>query len=117
MSAVPAGLLLGFSPVGSVPAARHEEEQGGELINSVEENETGGIKLYPNPAQDKLTIQQKLGFVVGTKIAIYNSLGQLMRWQIIDTASETVEIDISDLVAGGYFLRVGIFAQRFIISK
>jgi uncharacterized Ntn-hydrolase superfamily protein len=61
----------------------------------------GGIKVFPNPASDKLTISG-LQFTIN-EIEIYNSLHELVK-KIKVEEKDTV-IDLSELPAGIYFLK------------
>jgi len=65
------------------------------------ENEEG-IKIYPNPAVDMVTVSSK--FLIGKEIHIYNLLGILV-WQDIAT-DYNFDIDISSLTRNVYILRI-----------
>ena len=67
------------------------------------ENLNGGIKVYPNPATNKLIVTGAQ-FPV-KEIEIYNPLQELVRRIKTDSAKET-EIDLSNLPNGIYFLKV-----------
>ncbi|MDD3998827.1 MAG: T9SS type A sorting domain-containing protein, partial [Candidatus Shapirobacteria bacterium] len=59
------------------------------------------IKLYPNPATDKITIESNY---VNNKIEIYNNLGQ----NVCSCYSTdlTSEINVSEYPTGIYFVKV-----------
>jgi len=59
-----------------------------------------GVALYPNPAQDKLTLNVPAGININ-KTLFYNALGQVVR----ETASET-NWDVSDFASGIYLITV-----------
>jgi hypothetical protein len=66
--------------------------------------------LFPNPADDKLTIQFYGNLFNGGKIEIYNSLGQLvMEESNVSGLSHT--IDIAHLKRGLYFVRSTVFGK------
>lgn len=70
------------------------------LINfeNIQDNtEEPGVKVYPNPAKEKVTID---GIEVA-EVQVYNALGQLVK-----TVRGTNEIDLSGLVEGVYLLRI-----------
>ena len=67
--------------------------------------------LFPNPAQDKITIQIGSDFV-GKKLSLYNSQGLLQKVETILSVQQT--ITIADLKPGVYFLKGEGFVQRFI---
>ena len=71
-------------------------------FTSVNENETGTVSLYPNPANDKLYLE---GLEDGCEISIYNALG--MKVKATTLQGESNEINISDLTAGLYLVRIG----------
>ena len=70
------------------------------------------VKIYPNPANEILTIE----FVTlsgveasNTKYSIINSLGQIIREEEIDLKNNTAEINTRELANGVY-----VFALRYI---
>lgn len=66
----------------------------------VDENGTSPISLYPNPANDKIRIEGLEGW---HEICIYNLLGTLVK---TTEAEADVEINIDDLSAGFYLIRI-----------
>ncbi len=74
----------------------------------VDENGFATINLYPNPANDKIRIE---GLEGRKEIRIYDALGLLIKALDVDGENE---IDISDLAAGFYFLRVDGHATKFV---
>jgi hypothetical protein len=70
-------------------------------FNSVDENGTGTVSLYPNPANEKLYIE---GLEEGGEISIYNALGMKVQTA---TLQGDAEINISDLPSGLYLVRMG----------
>jgi uncharacterized Ntn-hydrolase superfamily protein len=62
----------------------------------------GGIKVFPNPASDKLTVSG-LQFSI-SEIEIFNPLHELVR-RIKAKTENTTEIDLSALPSGIYFLK------------
>ena len=72
------------------------------------------LLLYPNPAQDRISISNKTDFPI-QKIAIYHLNGQLVR-QI--EGAMLNEINVSDLAIGVYYLRLqseqGVAVKKFI---
>ena len=57
------------------------------------------LKVYPNPANDRLTVEGEM-----TSVQVYNTLGQCLITKQVDASS--VQIDLSSLDNGIYFLRV-----------
>ncbi len=71
---------------------------------------TFGISLFPNPVSDELTI---MGSGKMTSVSICNLLGSVVFMQ--QCSSEKVVIDVSNLMAGVYFVRVnGVVVRRFV---
>ena len=65
------------------------------------------LKVFPNPSEDKLSIEIPKRFQSQSiDVAIYNTLGQLL------IRSSELEINIEQLPAGVYSLQVGIDAER-----
>jgi hypothetical protein len=71
--------------------------------------------IYPNPASNILNIAAKDGNEMHS-MSVYNTLGQLVL--AVPNATGISEIDISDLQAGNYFVKMvsdlGISTMRFI---
>jgi len=67
-----------------------------------------GVEVYPNPASDKLTIETQEP--IGT-LEIYNLMGVMVYSQ--SGCTNKVEIDISVLPSGVYFVR-GISIKKFV---
>ncbi|MDB5282258.1 MAG: Peptidase family protein [Bacteroidota bacterium] len=94
-----------------------------ELANTPEENLPTEMKLYPNPAQDVVTIEYNSVSEGGVRINIYNLAGQKMlgyeKAAVSGFNAET--INTSALGNGIYIFELennGILShQRFIISK
>lgn len=61
-----------------------------------------GIEIYPNPASESLSIQSNLGETL--EIEILNGFGQIVQYQEISSANNTM--DISHLNTGMYFVKV-----------
>ena len=71
--------------------------------------EKNNIVVYPNPADDVLNIQIDDN---QSEIVLYNSLGQVVRR--IEALCGEAQIDIADLNAGMYFLKVGEKVEKVI---
>lgn len=74
----------------------------------VDENGITMVDLYPNPAKDKIRIE---GLEGENKIQIYNTMGMLIK--AVDIHGDE-DINVSELPAGYYLLRVGGHAMRFV---
>ncbi len=69
-------------------------------INITEQLITDEFKLFPNPVQSSFTIDAKFA----SEIWIYNTIGVLVKHQLIGTNETT--INISDLASGIYHLSI-----------
>ena len=85
----------------------------GEML-SVTDNYETKCKIYPNPANDRLTIATEANM---EEIAIYDIYGRTVRQQVNETTSQQV-IDVADLENGIYFINIktdkGNIVKRFI---
>ncbi len=69
--------------------------------------------VYPNPASEKLTISSSL---MHAKIELYNTLGQLVYSSYFKTLLEKLQIDISNLPKGIYYLKCEGLIKKVIIE-
>jgi len=63
------------------------------------------MTIYPNPTKDKLTIKTT-GYSEKTSIGIYNLLGKMVLSKKDVTVGNSFEIDVNELEAGFYLLRL-----------
>jgi hypothetical protein len=73
-------------------------------------NET--VTVYPNPAGKKITIT---GITPGASLALSDISGQLVWQKKLITNQTSVEVDLPDLPAGVYILKVDDVAKRLVI--
>ena len=73
-------------------------------INSYTVNRTNDILIYPNPANDIITIEENSLINKNGLISIYNIQGQIVLEQTLQDAKS--QIDISSLEKGVYFVKV-----------
>ena len=73
---------------------------------AVEDNELLGIALYPNPASNLVNIGLPNTVVGSTTFEITNSLGQVVRRLQHEAAGAPVQLDISSLTQGIYFIAI-----------
>lgn len=108
------GSTSGWSEIWSFTVA-----QDGLGVSSVFEDD--GVKIYPNPAQKRLTIafnSAQKDLVIG----IYTVDGrQVSRFSGFDSATRTVELNLDDLPTGTYFIQLDNDSrtrfEQLIISK
>ena len=79
---------------------------------SVESAVAEQLRLYPNPARDYVLLE---GIPSGATVAIYTLEGELM-YQV-ESTSDTLRIDLTQLQEGAYILRVGGETHRLIVRR
>lgn len=83
------------------------------LINKLTENNT---KLYPNPAQNNITIKSNSDIIM---IKVYNNSGQIMS-HYTDVLSNNNQLDISYLQNGLYLIVIetseGVLSKKLIVN-
>jgi chitinase len=80
---------------------------------SVAHNEVSNeINLYPNPAQQQITLDMGSNTLKGT-VSVYNSLGQMMLQKQINN-EQKISINLADFPAGVYFIQSGAITQKFM---
>jgi len=91
---------------------------------AIEENEPGkNIIIYPNPAQDMITIQTKEPVASGIRFMIFDSPGKKVKDGFISSngLNDAKAIDLSDLQKGVYYISVNtctrIVTRKIILIK
>ncbi len=83
---------------------------------AVSVNEIGNVSsdfiLFPNPASSSITVES----IGNNKLQIINLLGEICFEKIVDKKG-TVEIDISALSSGIYFVKLGEETRKLIITQ
>jgi hypothetical protein len=74
------------------------------------------LKGYPNPAKNELTLVLPYHEASEIEIAIYNSLGQLMKSQKLNATKTELRINISTLPKGMYFSKVITNQKDYVYS-
>jgi bacillolysin len=70
-----------------------------------------GLKVYPIPVKDKLTLQ--LGKNEAESVAIYNAVGKQVYWQRTDKAASLV-VDLSQVPSNTYFVVIEGRASKYV---
>jgi hypothetical protein len=76
------------------------------------------MTIYPNPASDKVFVNLETGNYYDFEVQIFNNLGQLIRTVQLDS-----ELNVNDLGAGLYLLKVNnvrtleTFQQKLLIAR
>lgn len=77
-------------------------------FNDVEENGEDAVSLYPNPADDVIRLE---GLEGENDIEIFNAMGVMVKRMSLNGDGE---INIEDLAAGQYIIRIGGHSMRFV---
>ncbi len=93
------------------PKKEDPPASGGNVVNnhintrSVSVSDEENIKIYPIPSKDRITVEWPKSLLHPTQIFICDTKGILLRTLIVDQhAINRMEINISDLTLGVYFL-------------
>jgi hypothetical protein len=88
-------------------------------INEVQHDNNAGITVYPDPAQDKITITSSGTLQRQTLVSIFNMQGQQMM-QTQFNNQNTMQLDVSILAKGIYIVKVqsenGIANKKLVIQ-
>ena len=85
----------------------------GDTYLSITDFETLKVALYPNPVSDKLVIESQENI---KQITIYDVQGKQLRSSYLNN-SERVELDVSILQNGVYFIEIKAFNGNSVIRK
>ena len=89
------------------------------LTTVTEINQGSQLSIFPNPANNKLTIQCPVTGAAKATLSLYNSMGRPVREYTITNGSST--IDISNLPPGIYLVKLlvndEIYSNKFIKSE
>ena len=73
-------------------------------IGVKETNTDNNISVYPNPAKDFVKVSTDNG--QQTTVKIYNTVGMLVGTQLATSATNEIEINVSDYKSGIYFINI-----------
>jgi hypothetical protein len=82
---------------------------------------TNNLKIWPVPAKDEIQVQLD-GYNGNAQLAIFNSLGILVRKEEIIFKEDKSQVRVSDLEVGSYYLETKLVKQgsvrnRFLIER
>ena len=66
------------------------------------------LKLYPNPANDYLTVEYDVLYVKEAKFQIYNSIGAIVYTKTLNEKKDNLRIQVSEYKSGLYFCSLQI---------
>ena len=86
-----------------------------EIISAITELPKASFQVFPNPANNHITIQ--LSTDTNEELKVFNALGQLKTTHYLKGV-ESIDLDVSNYKAGMYFIQLGAHAvQKIIISQ
>ena len=91
--------MLSWLDINKYSFDRENECKSGGVISKQQKNNNGDVKIYPNPAQDVLTIDK--GTSNCTNIVIYNLTGTIV--QLLNIEDQRLSFNTSHLQNGIYF--------------
>ncbi|CAN5402122.1 hypothetical protein BH09BAC5_BH09BAC5_04990 [soil metagenome] len=68
------------------------------------------LQVYPNPANDEISISMGEKDLLNAKVSFYNVLGEMALTQTVSSST----INISSLTTGVYFMEVVVDGERFV---
>lgn len=77
-----------------------------QIPNAIEEEQNNVLSLYPNPAQDEITLQLNQSIGNSSVIKIYGIQGNLIQTIQPNQTGNSVQISIQDLASGMYLMQV-----------
>ena len=84
--------------------------------------EQSNIDIYPNPASQFLTIDRSKSQADIVELVVYNSLGQRVKTQAMQSLDKVSQVDVSDLHTGVYFVQLfdakhNSYTTQFLIQN
>lgn len=96
---------------------------GGEAISNTratvlatDDFQVRDISIYPNPAINNFTINLKTGSILPLKYEVFDLAGKVLKHNEITPTNKKIDVEVSDLQSGLYFVKV-VSAGKEFISK
>ncbi|MEN8249454.1 MAG: FG-GAP-like repeat-containing protein [Bacteroidota bacterium] len=83
-------------------------------INEVHSIKKEGLKIYPNPAMDELILEFGQEQSVSTTLKLMDSSGKVVHSEVINSGMQIVNIDLSRLSKGVYFIQISTDRNTFV---
>ena len=102
-------LVFGFIQLTGVPIGMSCDDTANSSVTSTSEEKF--IKVFPNPASDRVTFSNLSGFQAAT---VTNLVGQTVR--TVEITNDKIKVEINDLPAGIYFFKPdnAAYAVKFV---
>ena len=75
------------------------------------DNRTDAISYFPNPASDQIVLKSDKG--IHSKIQVVDMLGKVLDKKLINSNLHEVQLDVSDLTTGVYFIQYDNKSYKF----
>lgn len=98
------GSVLAQEPVLNIRKITFAESSGTDTPTSMENIQSTGVVIYPNPSQDVLIVSG----IEAQALRVFDMQGRLLK------AENGTQVHVSDLAKGTYLLQVGTQVVRFI---
>jgi len=83
--------------------------------------EQGNLSLFPNPADDQITLQMEEGLRKSAQVRIFDPTGRLMGESVMKAGSTQTNLNVSHLPNGVYFMHLDsdekVGTTRFVIQR
>jgi len=76
------------------------------VVSSIEINENKGLRIYPNPVSDYLSIELPQQLSEKTQLSVFNLMGQKMKITQISRFGNTIQLPVDELNVGVYYLQI-----------
>ncbi len=84
-------------------------------------DDTYGLKVYPNPAKDEVTIEWLQAYQGQMRLHVYDATGSMVMSRALESNATRIAVNTSSLAAGAYQLQIigeeGISVRRVTIIK
>ena len=84
----------------------------GSVVSTAELERTEQLQVFPNPTAGR--VQITWSHLRPEAVSVYDARGRLVQQRVVETSAATADVDLSELPAGMYFLRVGRSVVRVV---
>jgi len=91
---------------GQVPQALARESNGTLITGIMEQQNSSGFDVYPNPARETIKFEYDLQGYKKANLQVFNTSGQLIKEMMLGQAFDFIRLNISDLEQGTYIARI-----------